>query len=64
MLNKKFWEEVIAYFPSIRHGPHIKRRTNNSIILCVFFAAVTFLPCRFLATIVGYTYRQTGGRDL
>jgi hypothetical protein len=24
-LNKKFWEELIAYFPLIRHGPHRKR---------------------------------------
>jgi hypothetical protein len=23
--NKKFWEEIIAYFPLIRHGPHRKR---------------------------------------
>jgi hypothetical protein len=25
--NKKFWEELIAYFPLIRHGPHRKRKT-------------------------------------
>jgi hypothetical protein len=25
MWYKKFWEEVIAYFPLIRHGPHRKR---------------------------------------
>jgi hypothetical protein len=23
---KKFWEELIAYFPSIPHEPHRKRR--------------------------------------
>jgi hypothetical protein len=23
--NKKFWEELITYFPLIRHGPHRKR---------------------------------------
>jgi hypothetical protein len=22
--NKKFWEELIAYFPLIQHGPHRK----------------------------------------
>jgi predicted metallo-beta-lactamase superfamily hydrolase len=27
--NKKFWEEVIAYFPLIQHGPHGKR--NNFV---------------------------------
>jgi hypothetical protein len=26
ILNKKFWEELIAYFPLIRHAPHRKRR--------------------------------------
>jgi hypothetical protein len=25
---KKFWEEVIAYSPLIRHGPHRKRRVQ------------------------------------
>jgi hypothetical protein len=25
-LNKKFWEELIAYFPLIRQGPHKKLR--------------------------------------
>jgi hypothetical protein len=24
-INKKFWEELIAYFPLIGHGPHRKR---------------------------------------
>jgi hypothetical protein len=27
-INKKFWEEVIAYFTLIRHGPHRKRNNN------------------------------------
>jgi hypothetical protein len=49
---KKFCEELIAYFPLIRHGPHKKFASNNSsIIAYVFFAAVTFLSSR------GYTYR-------
>jgi hypothetical protein len=26
MQYKKFWEELIAYLPLIRHGPHTKRR--------------------------------------
>jgi hypothetical protein len=42
--NKKFWEELIAYFP--RHD--IERiendaSSNSSIVACVFVAAVTFL---------------------
>jgi hypothetical protein len=24
--GKKFWEELTAYFPLIRHGPHIKQK--------------------------------------
>jgi hypothetical protein len=27
LINKKFWEELIAYFPVIQHGPH--RKPNN-----------------------------------
>jgi hypothetical protein len=27
--NKKFWEELIAYFPLIRHGPHRKRKKSG-----------------------------------
>jgi hypothetical protein len=25
-LNKKFWEELIVYFPLIRNGPHRKQK--------------------------------------
>jgi hypothetical protein len=50
--NKKFWEELIAYFPFIRHEPHRKRRLQR-----FFFAAGTSLPSRYLATIGGYTER-------
>jgi hypothetical protein len=27
--NKKFWEELVAYFPYILHGSHIKRRLQQ-----------------------------------
>jgi hypothetical protein len=47
---KKFWEELTAYFPFIRHGPHRKRHIQNSCIACVFVTAVTFLPSRCLET--------------
>jgi hypothetical protein len=41
---KKFCEELIAYFPLIRHGPHRKGASNtSSIVACVFVAAVMFL---------------------
>jgi hypothetical protein len=29
MKNKKFWEELIAYFPMIRYGSHSKRRLQQ-----------------------------------
>jgi hypothetical protein len=28
-INNKFWEELIAYFPLIRHGPHRKRKSQK-----------------------------------
>jgi hypothetical protein len=27
----KLWEEIIAYFPLIRHGPHRKRKTWGGV---------------------------------
>jgi hypothetical protein len=52
---KKFWEELIAYFPWIDTG-HIENdaSNNSSIVACVFVTAVTLLPSRCLAT-MGYT---------
>jgi hypothetical protein len=50
--NKKFWEELIAYFPWYDTG-HIENNASNnsSIVSCVFVTAVTFLPSRCLARI-------------
>jgi hypothetical protein len=75
-INKKFWEELIAYFPSYDTG-HIENDSSNnsSIVACVFVTAVTFLPSRCLATIGGFlrsrciatigthTHTQTDGRN-
>jgi hypothetical protein len=44
-LNKKLWEEVIADFPLIRHGPHRKW------LFQPFIAVGTCLPSRCLAII-------------
>jgi hypothetical protein len=54
---KKFWEELIAYFPWYDTG-HIENDAskNSSIIACVFVTAVTFLPSRCLA-MIGEFYR-------
>jgi hypothetical protein len=52
--NKKFWEELIAYFPLTRHGPQRKRSLQN-----VFIASGTSLLSCYLATIRGYTKRPT-----
>jgi hypothetical protein len=53
--HKKFWEELIAYFPWYDTG-HIENGASNisSIAACVFVTAVTFLPSRCLATIRGF----------
>jgi hypothetical protein len=53
--NKKFWEELIAYFPSYNTS-HTEKDASNiySIVVCVFVTAVTFLPSRCLATIGGF----------
>jgi hypothetical protein len=57
---EKFWEELIAYYPLIRHGPIENDASNSSSIgACVSVAAVTFLPSRCLGTIGGYTLRHT-----
>jgi hypothetical protein len=48
--NKKFWEELIAYFP---------RYDTGHILTHVYVTAVTFLTNRCLVTIRGYTYRHT-----
>jgi hypothetical protein len=53
-LINKFWKELIAYFPSIWHWPHGKRRLQQ-----FFVAARTCLPSHCLAIIGGYTYRHT-----
>jgi hypothetical protein len=54
-LKKKFWEELIAYFPSYEKG-NIENDASNSssIVACVFVTVVTFLPSRCLAMIRGF----------
>jgi hypothetical protein len=54
--NKKFWEELIAYFPWYDTDPIENDVSNNSsIVACVFVTAVTFLPSSCLETLGGYT---------
>jgi hypothetical protein len=54
IINMKFWEELIAYFPWYDTG-HIENDASNncSIVACVFVTAETFLPSRCLAAIGG-----------
>jgi hypothetical protein len=48
--NKKFWEELIAYFPSYDMDLiENDACSNSSIVACVFNARVTFLANRCLA---------------
>jgi hypothetical protein len=71
-LYKRFWEEIITYFPRYDTNRIENDPSNNScIVSCVFVTAVTFLPSRCLAmisgilpsrclaTIGGYTHRRT-----
>jgi hypothetical protein len=55
--NKTLWEQLIAYFPLIRHGPPRKERLHQ-----VFVAAGTSLSSCHLATIEGYKGRLTDKR--
>jgi hypothetical protein len=53
-------EELIAYFPSIRHGPHRKRRIQKSFYCCVCIRCranvfTESLPSNHMD---GYTHRQ------
>jgi hypothetical protein len=52
-LNKAFWEELIAYFPSTRHGPNRKRPIQQFVV-----ATKTSLPSCYLAPIGGYTLQS------
>jgi hypothetical protein len=52
--TKKFWEEPIAYFPLIRHGPHRRRRLQQ-----LFAAMGTCLPSRCLTNDMGHTETQS-----
>jgi hypothetical protein len=36
IFNKKFWEELVAYFPLIRHEQHRKRRVQQFFYCCVY----------------------------
>jgi hypothetical protein len=55
-VEKKFWEELIAYFPWYYKGHIANDASNNSsVVACVFVTAVTFLPSSCLATIGGDT---------
>jgi hypothetical protein len=50
MSDQSFWEELIAYFPLIRHEPHRKRHLQH------FFVTVeNILQTCYLASTEGYT---------
>jgi hypothetical protein len=57
--NKKFWEELIAYFSLTRHRPYGKGQFQQ-----FFVAAGKSLQSRCLATIGIHIQTQTDGRGL
>jgi hypothetical protein len=66
IVNKKFREVIIAYFPLIRHGSHRKQRVQQFFYCCVSIRCRdNSLPSRCLATKGDtHTDTQTDGRDL
>jgi hypothetical protein len=52
-INKKFWEEPIAYFPLLQHGLHRKRRLQQ-----FFVATGTSLLNHYLATKGGIHFTE------
>jgi hypothetical protein len=52
--KKKFWKELIAYFPRYDTDRTENDVFNDFIFACVFVTAVTFLPSRCTATIRGF----------
>jgi hypothetical protein len=52
-IKRSTWEELMAYSPLIRHGPHRKQRLQQ-----LFVAAETSLPSRCIATIRGYAQKD------
>jgi hypothetical protein len=57
---KKFWGELIAYFP-LNDTERIENEASNksSVAECVFVAAVMFLPSRCSVTVGEFTYGHT-----
>jgi hypothetical protein len=60
---KKFWKELIAYFPCYDMDRTEEDGSNNSIVARIFVAVVTFLPSCCLETIGIHiqTQRLMGG---
>jgi hypothetical protein len=64
---KKFWEELIAYFPLYDTDPIENDGSNNSsIVTCVFFSAIGFLRSQLSSNNRRDTHTdtQTVGRNL
>jgi hypothetical protein len=58
-LNKKLWEELMAYIPWYETDRIENDVSNNSsIVACLFVTAATFLPSRCLVTIGGFLPNQ------
>jgi hypothetical protein len=57
-IEKKFWQELIAYIVNICYDKD-RIENNYSVDVCIFIAAGTCLPSRYLAKIEDYTDTQT-----
>jgi hypothetical protein len=61
LANKKFWEELIAFFPSYDKERVEKDASTNFSISAYFVSAGTCIPSRCLATIWGTQIRNKEG---
>jgi hypothetical protein len=56
--NKTFWEELIAYFPLITHGPH-RERDNYGDTQIQRGVLIIYTRSRCLGTMERYTFLDT-----
>jgi hypothetical protein len=64
MSKKKFWKELITYFPLIRHEPHTKRCTKQFFYCCICIRCRGNVFSEPLPSNDRGIHIQTYGRDL
>jgi hypothetical protein len=57
--QQDFWEELIAYFPLMRHGPHVKWRAQQFFYCCMYSFPRNVFTKPLPSNNRVYTYRHT-----